>query len=228
MDKINPAFTEQEVGNHPHICQYRQAIQMAQEQPALLPHPVSAKPPHPSHPDCAGMRVMDPVSSPPSPPKPQLAPNTWHKGVMSWGTAWVPLTVCHCLPHRCSPDGSIHLSAITTGISPPFPTTLGRVGPWEHCRPSLGTEDAHVYFWCQPVLIQYLLLERDVLTVPLTWLICSRWEHEGCSCCGTQPVPLILHTHPKLDGEVVSCAPMILPVGRVPWRLQPRAAIVHS
>lgn len=195
-DKINPAFTEQEAGNHPHICQYRQANRSSH------PHPVSAQLPCLSHPGCAGVEVMDRASSPPPPPAPLLAPSTGHKGVMSWGIAWVPLTVCRCLPHRRSPDGSIHLTAITTGISPPFLTALGRVGPREHCRPALGTEDTHYYSWCQPVLTQYLLV-RDALTVPLIWLVCSRWDHEGCSCCGTQPVPLTIPTNPRLVGGVV-------------------------
>lgn len=195
-DKINPAFTEQEAGNHPHICQYRQANRSSR------PHPVSAQLPCLSHPGCAGVEVMDRASSPPPPPAPLLAPSIGHKGVMSWGTAWVSLTVCRCLPHRRSPDGSIHLTAITTGISPPFLTALGRVGPQKHCRPALGTEDTHSYSWCQPVLTQYLLV-RDVLTVPLIWLVCSRWEHEGCSCCGTQPVPLTVPTNPRLVGGVV-------------------------
>lgn len=148
-DKINPAFTEQEAGNHPHICQYRQANRSSR------PHPVSAQLPCLSHPGCAGVEVMDRASSPPPPPAPLLAPSIGHKGVMSWGTAWVSLTVCRCLPHRRSPDGSIHLTAITTGISPPFLTALGRVDPQEHCRPALGTEDT-----------QLLLVSACAYTVP--------------------------------------------------------------
>lgn len=42
--KPNPAFTEQQAGNHPHICHCRQEIWMSQEKPTCQihrPHPVS-------------------------------------------------------------------------------------------------------------------------------------------------------------------------------------------
>lgn len=65
---------------------------------SLFPHPVSAQLPHPSHPDRAGMGVMDPGSSPPPPPIPLLAPSTGHKGVTSQGTEFLGSIDCLPLP----------------------------------------------------------------------------------------------------------------------------------
>lgn len=53
--KTNPAFIEQEAGNHPHICHCRQGTRMSQEKPNCRYAAFNLS--HPSCPSPAGMGV---------------------------------------------------------------------------------------------------------------------------------------------------------------------------